>query len=186
MLEKRQVFAVVSVIAIFVTTVLLISIVLAQRYTIQSTSIVSDSPPLPPRQRKINDPSFTDTGYIVPLQSNATGSIYSSVAYIRGTMQSWGNGKVTVLVGTKLREIFLEQKVNLRCMDEYVPNEKGQLVKTSSTWLDVSKLKYPGVLYTEEELKEKFKIDDDIVLITSVDQKENMKAYQVIGYGCKE
>jgi hypothetical protein len=137
-------------------------------------------------QRQIVDPTFTNDGYIKPLEKNGEGSIYSVRASIRGKVQVWQSGKVSVWVGTTLHEIKLPNEVNLRCFSEYIVNKSGEKMKTSDAWLDINTMTETGPKVKSDTLPQLFAEGADIVLAVNVGKNDSMTAYQVVGYGCKE
>jgi hypothetical protein len=150
----------------------------------QREKLPKSSAPAP--QREISDPTFTDDGYIKPMDYNGEGSIYSKRASVRGKVQTWEKGSVKVWVGTTLRDAKLPKQVNLRCFSEYIVSKSGEKMKTSDAWLDINNMTEPGPKVKTETLQQRFSEGADIVIAVHVGKNDVMTAYQVVGYGCRE
>lgn len=137
-----------------------------------------------PRQRQVDDTSFDSTQYVIPLESNEAGSIYSSRAQVRGVVSSWGGKILAVKVGEKAVNISLPSQVYLRCMSATVTGPNGEVVKTSSVYLDFRNAETKGTLVDTSIVSEKIAVGADITVQVNVDENDNMTADMIVGYGC--
>jgi len=88
----------VLVLVLLVILTLGIPLLLQQQKRVTPNSDTSRPfPNLSPKaQRSVDDSVFTKSGYIMPLESNATGSVYSPRAQVRATVKRWGTEMLTV------------------------------------------------------------------------------------------
>lgn len=144
----------------------------------------------PPRNRPLDTSDFSPTGYIQPLDKNATTkSIYSSRAQIRGQVVSVTNQVMKVQVGKKQLDIKLPSQVSLKCVPLTFTSPDGKTTyPADKIFMDFRNLtaQDKGRLITPQEVVQKFPAQSQITLQVNVDDKDRMEAYFLVGYGCIE
>ena len=131
---------------------------------------------------------FTNQKYIYPLENNATGSIYSTRAQLRGVVSSWSlgtffeKGTLVVTVGEKEFSIGLPDKVELLCLPLTKTGDDGVTYKMSDIYLTLENA--TGVMVDTEVVSQKIPEGAEITLQVKVDEDENMEASFIVGYGC--
>ena len=140
--------------------------------------------PTPAPQRELNSANFNTKQYVLPLENNSQGSIYSPRAQLRGTISEWGEKSVSVKVGEQVFQIALPENVNLSCMPLTFKNKDGTDVPSSTVYLDLRNAIQKS-LVPVAEIKEKIPQGSDLTIQVKVDNNDKMTADFFIGYGCK-
>lgn len=135
-------------------------------------------------QRQLDDAKFSKKGFIVPLESNAKGSIYSARAQIRGTVVSWKQMSVSVQVADEVREVAMPGAVYVYCAPKYFTDSAGKQVLSSTVWMNIKEPEQLGKLLPSTNLPSAFPKRADITILVNVDEKDTFTAYFVGGYGC--
>ena len=136
-----------------------------------------------PERRPIPGSSeFTPQNYIQPLENNATGSIYSPRAQIRGVVSSWSENTLVVNMGDKELSISLPQNLSLRCLPLTKTSADGTTFKMADVFVDLSNAK--GTPTDVSIISEQIPVGADITLQVAVDEENNMTADLILGYGC--
>ena len=68
--------------------------------------------------RKLDRSTFTNSGYIIPLENNAAGSIYSSKAQIRGVIKKWDKLSALIIVGKEEKTVWFPSEIHAYCFQE--------------------------------------------------------------------
>lgn len=144
--------------------------------------------PAPVRIPVPGSSEFSTKDYIQPLESNVTGSIYSSRAQLRGVVSSWSlgtllkKGKLAIAVGEEEFGIILPDKVEFMCLPLTKTSANGTTYKMSEVYVDLTNSQ--GVMVEVNVVSQKIPEGADITLQVNVDEEENMEAAFIVGYGC--
>lgn len=137
------------------------------------------------KQRSLeNETSFDTTQYIVPLESNAVGGLFSSRAQLRGVIETLEESRMVVKIGEELYEVDLPSRVYLRCMTETLTGSQGT-VPSSQVFLDFRQTQDKGTLLSSSEIGELISVGDDVTVQVDVNENDKMTADMIVGYGCR-
>ena len=76
--------------------------------------------------RKLDASTFTNNGYIVPLENNATGSVYSSKAQLRGVIKKWDKLSVLLMVGKEEKTVWVPNEIRSYCFPKMMRDATGK------------------------------------------------------------
>ena len=137
------------------------------------------------KQRSLeNKANFDTTNYVIPLESNAVGGLFSSRAQLRGVIETLEESRMVVKIDEELYGVDLPSQVYLRCMTETLTGSQGT-VPTSQVFLDFRQSEDKGTLISSSEIGELISVDDDVTVQVDVDENDNMTADMIVGYGCR-
>lgn len=156
-----------------------------QRAQETSRSLTFSTPGIQKPQREIPSEAFNPKGYIVPLESNEKGSIYSSRAQIKGVVKTWTDKALKLVVADEEKTILLPAAVYLYCSPQYFTDANGKQVPASTVWINFPKDKPMGTLTDSAQLPKKFAVGTDLVALVNVAENDAMTAYMMAGFGCK-
>lgn len=156
-----------------------------QRAPETSRPLTFSTPGIQHPQREIPSEAFNPKGYIVPLESNEKGSLYSSRAQIKGVVKSWTSKLLTVVVADTEKKIQLPAAVYLYCSPQYFTDANGKQVQASTVWMNFPKDKPMGTLTDSSLISKKISIGNDIVALVNVGEGDSLMAYMMAGFGCK-
>lgn len=137
-------------------------------------------------QRSLDDSQFSQKGYIVPLESNAKGSIYSDRTQIRGVVTLWQEDKVRVTVGEETKDIALPGAVYLYCAPKYFTDSTGKQVPASTVWMNFKDPERLGTITPSANVSKIIPKGADIAILANVGEGDAFTAYFVAGYGCMQ
>lgn len=137
-------------------------------------------------QRPLDDTQFSQKGYIVPLESNAKGSIYSDRTQIRGIVASWQEDKVRVTVGEETKDVALPGAVYLYCAPKYFTDNTGKQVPASTVWMNFKDPERLGTITPSTNVSKIIPKGADIAILANVGEEDKFTAYFVAGYGCTQ
>lgn len=182
----RRVFIFIFIPLVFLTTIGLFYIRFLPEIKQRSVQL---NRPLNPeilklQQRPLDTSSFSKQGYIVPLENNATGSIYSSRAQLRGVVDAWGSGVMTLAVAREKKVIKMPVAVKFYCFPKHIKDQQGNDVDSSMIWMDLTNAQNLGVLTDSPTLSKKFSKGSDMTLLVNVGNNDEMTAYFIAGFGC--
>lgn len=134
-------------------------------------------------QRQIGSGNYNSEKYVVAIENNAEGSIYSSRAQMRGKVSSWEERGLVVVVGDEVFRINLPEKVYFKCVPSTYTSPDGKEVPASTVYLDLRNAGQ-GELVDSSDVKDKITQGSDLTLQVNVDKGDNMTADLFVGYGC--
>lgn len=135
-------------------------------------------------QREISSDGFNSGGYIVALESNEKGSIYSSKAQIKGVVKKWNSDSVLVNVANTEKSIKISAAMYLYCVPLYFSDSSGNKVLSSTVWMNFPKDKPLGMITESGVIQKKIPNSKEIVLLVNVRENDVFSAYMVAGFGC--
>lgn len=175
---------------LIITILLFLSFGLGIYFILQKNnqSTKSHSGPLPPRQLD-ELKNYSTSEYVMPLENNAVGSIYSSRVQIRGRIQDirTSQREFAVTSASKLLHVTIPGTVKVLCLPAEFTDAKGQKVLSKQVFLDFHLLQsnQSGKILDFSQVQEIFTVNSDITLIAGVTDKDQMTAQFLVGYDCK-
>lgn len=137
-------------------------------------------------QRPLETSGFSSKANIIPLESNTTGSLYSSRVQLRGVVESWSDDTLRIKVNDTVKEIRFPVAVKLYCAPSSFPDKNGNRIPATTVGLDFSKSGDIGTLTATATISRKIPKGGDITVLATVGDGDIMTAYLVVGYGCVE
>lgn len=137
-------------------------------------------------QRPLETAGFSNKAYVAPLQSNATGSLYSARVQLRGVVESWNSDTLRIKVNDAVKDIRFPVAVKLYCAPSSFVDKNGNPVPATTVGLDFSKSGDIGTLTPTANIARKIPKGGDITVLANVGDGDAMTAYLVVGYGCGE
>ncbi len=145
------------------------------------------SGPIPPRQLiEIN--KYSTEEYVMPLENNGAGSIYSSRVQIRGRIQDIvpNRKEFAVTSASKLLRVTIPDPVQVMCIPSVFTDAKGQQVDSKHIFLDFHLLSRNnnGKMLDFPKVSSVLKVNSDLTLIAGVSENDHMTAEFIAGYDC--
>jgi hypothetical protein len=178
---------IVVLLVLIALIVLPLAVILWQQKHIQPNTVIPPNiiktKPIKPN-RPLDTSKFTKDGYIMPLENNGEGSIYSPHAQLRGTVVSWSDSYLKMDVAGDIKSISVPANPTLHCFPTYQKGPDGTDILSSSVWFDLKQVKPTGKPTSLKELQSMFPVNKDIMVKVSVDTDNRMTADMFYGFGC--
>ena len=134
--------------------------------------------------RKLDESTFTNSGYIIPLENNATGSIYSSKAQIRGVIKKWDKLSALIIVGKEEKTVWIPSEIRAYCFPRTMTDAKGKEVDSREIYLDFTNWNAIGTKILSSNLQNMIPVKSDVTILVNIGEKDVMTAFLAVGYGC--